>query len=220
MGFRTRATGMTKKLTPEEKLVTAALAAIEKTGWKTLSLTALARKAKIDAATLYELCPSKSALLSLIAKRVDIGLIERAGEPDAEIPPRDRAFDAIIGCFEAMTPMKPAIRVIRDDSVGDPGAFLDVLPATMRSAHWIADIAGLPTSGWRGLLTTRGIGILLAESLGIWLDDGDDLAKTMAHVDRRLRLIEEWAERLQHRPDSGDDDEEDATADEKRTAAD
>ena len=43
---------MATKLSPEEKLVAAALAAIEKGGWKALSLTALARKAKIPAATL------------------------------------------------------------------------------------------------------------------------------------------------------------------------
>lgn len=197
----------TKKLSPEEKLVSAALAAIEKSGWKGLSLTALARKAKIDAATLYELCPDKRALLALIAKRVDIGLIERAPEPDPDIPPRDRAFDAILSCFEAMGPLKPAIQVIHDDSAGDPAAFLDVLPATMRSAQWIADIAGLPASGWRGLLVTRGIGILLAESLGVWLKDGDDLAKTMAHVDRRLRTIEEWMETLQRARAGADSDD-------------
>ena len=200
----------TKKLSPEEKLVTAALTAIEKTGWKSLSLTALARKAKIDAATLYDLCPDKRALLALIAKRVDIGLIERADEPDQDIPPRDRAFDAILSCFEAMSPLKPAIQVIHDDTAGDPGAFLDVLPATMRSAQWIADIAGLPTSGWRGLLITRGIGVLLAETLGVWLKDGEDLAKTMAHVDRRLRTIEEWAEMLQRKPQPEGEDDEDA----------
>ena len=34
----------TKKLTPEEKLVSTALATIEKAGWKTLSLTALAHE--------------------------------------------------------------------------------------------------------------------------------------------------------------------------------
>jgi AcrR family transcriptional regulator len=201
-----------KKLTPEEKLVTAALAAIEKSGWKTLSLTALARKAKIDAATLYDLCPDKRALLALIAKRVDIGLIERASEPDPNIPPRDRAFDAILSCFEAMTPLKPAIRIIHDDTAGDPGAFLDVLPATMRSAQWIADIAGLPTSGWQGFLTTRGIGVLLAETLGVWLKDGEDLAKTMAHVDRRLRMIEEWAETLRRKPGENDEDEKESAA--------
>lgn len=200
----------TKKLSPEEKLIAAALTAIEKGGWKALSLVALGRKAKIDPATLYDLCPDKRALLALIAKRVDIGLIERAQEIDADIPPRDRAFDAILSCFEAMGPLKPAIQVIHDESAGDPGAFLDVLPATMRSAQWIADIAGLPTSGWQGFLTTRGIGILLAETLGIWLKDGDDLAKTMAHVDRRLRTIEEWADALQRRLNSTDDEDEDA----------
>jgi AcrR family transcriptional regulator len=199
----------TKKLSPEEKLVATALTAIEKTGWKSLSLVALGRKAKIDAATLYELCPDKRALLALIAKRVDIGLIERAQEIDEDIPPRDRAFDAILSCFEAMGPLKPAIQVIHDESKGDPGAFIDVLPATMRSAQWIADIAGLPTSGWQGFLTTRGIGILLAETLSIWLQDGDDLAKTMAHVDRRLRTIEEWAEALQRRLNTTADEEED-----------
>ncbi len=189
---------MATKLSPEEKLVTAALAAIEKGGWKALSLTALARKTNIPPATLYELCPDKRALLQLIAKRVDIAALERAIEPDENIPPRDRAFDAIIGCFESMTPLKPAIAVIHADTKGDPGAIFDVLPATVRSAFWIADSAGLSTTGWQGFLITRGIGVLLAETLAIWLEDGEDLAKTMAHVDRRLRLIEEWTERLQN----------------------
>jgi AcrR family transcriptional regulator len=203
---------MATKLSPEDKLVTAALAAIEKVGWKALSLTALARKAKIPFATLYDLCPDKRALLALIAKRVDIAALERAVEPDETIPPRDRAFDAIIGCFESMTPLKPAIAVIHADSKGDPAVIFDVLPATVRSAFWIADSAGLPTTGWQGFLVTRGIGVLLAESMGIWLEDGEDLAKTMAHVDRRLRLIEEWMERLQNAR-TGEDEEEPADAD-------
>ena len=203
---------MATKLSPEEKLVTAALAEIERGGWKTLSLTALARKAKIPPATLYDLCPDKRALLQLIAKRVDIAALERAVEPDESIPPRDRAFDAIIGCFETIASLKPAIAVIHADTKGDPGAIFDVLPGTFRSAFWIADSAGLPTTGWQGFLVTRGIGILLAESMGIWLEDGEDLAKTMAHVDRRLRLIEEWIERLQNMR-AGEDEQEPAGAD-------
>ena len=111
---------MATKLSPEDKLVTAALAAIEKGGWKALSLTALGRKAKIPPATLYDLCPDKRALLQLIGKRIDVAALERAVEPDESIPPRDRAFDAIIGCFESMTPLKPAIAVIHADSKGDP----------------------------------------------------------------------------------------------------
>lgn len=190
---------MVTKLSPEDKLVAAALAAIEKSGWKSLSLTALARKAKIAPAVVYDLCPDKRALLALIAKRIDLGALDRAIEPDDDAPPRDRAFDAILSCFEAMAPLKPALQVIHDESVGDPAALFDALPATIRSAHWIADAAGLPTSGWQGLLVTRGVGVLLAETLGVWLKDGEDLAKTMAHVDRRLRMIEEWANMFQRK---------------------
>ncbi|MEQ1863229.1 MAG: TetR/AcrR family transcriptional regulator, partial [Micropepsaceae bacterium] len=187
----------------------AALAAIEQSGRKSLSLTALARKAKIAPAALYELCPDKRGLLALIAKRIDIGALEGTNLDD-DAPPRDRAFDAILNCFESMTPLKPALQVIHNDSLGDPGAFFDALPATIRSANWIADAAGLPTSGWEGFLVTRGIGVLLAETLGVWLNDGDDLAKTMAHVDRRLRMIEEWAGTLKsagkRAPQTPDDD--------------
>jgi AcrR family transcriptional regulator len=200
---------MAAKTSPEEKFVAAALAAIEQSGWKSLSLTALARKTKVAPAALYELCPDKRALLALIAKRIDIGALERTNLDD-DAPPRDRAFDAILNCFESMTPLKPALQVIHNDSVGDPGAFFDALPATIRSANWIADAAGLPTSGWEGFFVTRGIGILLAETMGVWLNDGDDLAKTMAHVDRRLRMIEECAGTLKsagkRAPETPDDD--------------
>ena len=202
-----------KKLSPEDKLVTAALAEIEKGGWKALSLTALARKAKIEPAVIYDLCPDKRALLALIGKRIDVAALERAPELDDDAPPRDRAFDAILSCFESMGPMKPALQVIHDESARDPGALFDALPATIRSAQWIADSAGLPTSGWQGFLVTRGIGVLLAETLGIWLQDGEDLAKTMAHVDRRLRMIEEWAGMLDRKP-------EDKAAEDDRIRAD
>ncbi len=183
---------MTAKTSPEDKLVTAALAAIEESGWQSLSLAALARTAKISPKIVYELCPDKRALLSLMAKRTDIALLERAGEPDKDTPARDRAFDAILNWFESLAPLRSALSVIHRESAGNIGTIIDVIPATMRSAQWIADSAALPSTGWEGFLVTRGLGLLLAETLGIWLNDGEDLAKTMAHVDRRLRTMEEW----------------------------
>ena len=58
-------------------------------------------------------------------------------------------------------------------------------------------------------ITFLSSGVLLAETLGVWLKDGEDLAKTMAHVDRRLRMIEEWAGMLQ-RKDPGEAEPPDA----------
>ena len=79
-----------------------------------------------------------------------------------------------------------------------------------RSAHWIAEVALLPDTGWRGFAITRGIGLLMADTLPVWLADERDLARTMAHLDRRLRMIEEWNETLQglrNDASSGDPDE-------------
>lgn len=187
---------MVTKSSPEEKLVSAALSAIEKTGWASLSLLALARKTKMAPSVLYDLCPDKRSLLSLVAKRIDTAFLENVPEPDETATMRDRAFDAILNWFENMTPMRPALAVIRSESGSDLGIFVDLVPATMRSAHWIAESGALPTTGWQGFLVTRGLGLLLADTMSVWLADGPDLSKTMAHVDRRLRTFEEWAQTL------------------------
>jgi len=201
----------TPKSTPEDRLVDAALDEIVKSGWKALSLAALASKAKIPARTLYELCPDKRALLALISRRIDIALLEKSLPPDPAASMRDRAFDAILNWFENMAPMRPALSVIRDEGASDFGTMIDVIPATMRSAHWIADTAALPTTGWQGFLVTRGIGVLLAETVGIWLSDGPELERTMAHVDRRLRTFEEWSESFQRATSSAGKNDEDET---------
>lgn len=198
---------MATKNSAEEKLVTAALLAIEKSGWASLSLLALARKAKIAPEILYDLCPDKRTLLSLIAKRVDTAFLESAPEPDESATMRDRAFDAILNWFEKIEPMRPALAVMRSESGGDLGIFVDLVPATMRSAHWIAESGALPTTGWQGFLVTRGLGLLLADTMGAWLGDGPDLSKTMAHVDRRLRTFEEWAETFRRMRTARDSDD-------------
>ena len=183
---------MAAKQTPQEKLVAAALAMIERDGWRALSLAHLARHANIPVETVYQLCPDKQALLRLIGAGIDVAALKRMNGPAENTPPRDRAFDAVLGCFEAMAPYKAALAVIQAETRGDPGGWLDAAPIFLRSAQWIADNAQLPTTGLRGFATTRGIAVLLADTMGIWLSDGEDLSKTMAHVDRRLRLAESW----------------------------
>jgi AcrR family transcriptional regulator len=190
---------MPAKISTEERLVTAALAALENTRWSALTLADLAGKARLAPAAVYAACPSKSALIGLILRRVDAAALERLAPPDAKSKARDRAFDVILSWFEAMAPLKAAMQSIHDDAAGDAGATLEALPNLVRTAQWMADASGLPGDGWRGIAVTRGLALLLGETLGIWLKDGDDLAKTMAHIDRRLRLAEEWFEAFQSR---------------------
>ncbi len=190
---------MAEKRSAQDKLVTAALSTIEKDGWQGLSLTQLARQSNIPVETVFQLCPDKHALLKLIGASINIAAVKRMTEPGDNEPARDRAFDAILIVFEAMASYKPALAVISQETRGDPTTWFDVAPVFVRSAEWIADNAKLPTNGLRGFATTRAIAALLVETLGVWLTDGEDLSKTMAHVDRRLRSAESWLNTLKRK---------------------
>jgi AcrR family transcriptional regulator len=200
---------MPTKLSPQQKIVNAALALIEKSGWRTLSLSQLAHKSGVPVETFYELCPNKAALMKLIGASVDIAALKRFSPPDERTPARDRAFDAVLTVFEAMTPFKPALKIIHTETRGDPAAWLDAAPVLLRSANWVADSAGLTTSGLYGFGLTRGIALLMADTMSVWLEDGEDHSKTMAHVDRRLRAAQGWFDSFK----SKDEKKEEAKAD-------
>jgi AcrR family transcriptional regulator len=192
---------MAEKRSAQDKLVAAALSMIEKDGWQGLSLTQLARQSNIPIETVFQLCPHKHALLKLIGASINIAAVKRMSEPGDNEPARDRAFDAILIVFEAMASFKPALAVIYQETRADPATWFDVAPLFVRSAEWIADNARLPTSGLEGFATTRAIAGLLVETLGVWLTDGEDLSKTMAHVDRRLRSAESWINTFKRKDD-------------------
>jgi len=201
---------MAEKRSPQDKLVATALSMIETSGWQGLSLTQLARESKIPVETVFHLCPDKHALLKLIGTSINAAAVKRMTEPGDNEPARDRAFDAILVVFEAMADYKPALAVIYQETRIDPATWLDVGPFFVRSAEWIADNAKLPTNGLQGLATTRAIAALLVETFGVWLADGEDLAKTMAHVDRRLRSAESWISTFQRRERKENKDEKQA----------
>jgi AcrR family transcriptional regulator len=208
---------MTTRSTPQHKLLAAATAEIIANGWAGFSLTKAARKATIPLATLYEICPGKGALLSLLGKEIDLAFLRHDHEIDPQMAPRDRAFDAMLCWFEHLEPHRPLLQAIREAGASDPGLIVDLLPLVARSAHWIAEVAHLPDTGWRGFAITRGMGLLMADTVPVWLDDTRDLARTMAHLDRRLRMIEEWSETLEGlRRDADPDNESDRDPD--RTA--
>ncbi|MEQ1754587.1 MAG: hypothetical protein ABL973_10690 [Micropepsaceae bacterium] len=200
---------MAAKTSPEAKLIAAAISAILKSGWSSLSLLTLARKAKIDRETLLGLCASKHALLILISKSAEPGFLDALPEADEKMPVRDRVFDATLCWFESLSGLRPVYQVIHDESGTTPGSIADFLPIARRAAPWIADSAKLPDTGWKGLAITAGLSVLMAETVGVWLADTPELAKTMAHLDRRLRTIEEWQEtigRARRQVNTDDDD--------------
>lgn len=175
---------------PEDKLIQTAFTLIERDGWAGLTMLALAKATKMKVAEVYRLAPDKGALLALILSALDRDIVERLTEQDSRALLRDRVFDAVLNTFEAMGPRKPVMRVLFHDLRRDPGAWIAAWQGLKHTSAWVAESAGVETAGFLGAIRLRALSLLLADTTAVWLDDGEDLGRTMAHVDGRLRRFE------------------------------
>jgi AcrR family transcriptional regulator len=176
--------------TPEDKLIQTAFTLIEREGWSGLTMLALAKAAKMKVADVYRLAPDKNALLQLLLGALDRDIVERLTEQDAQAPLRDRVFDAVLNAFEAMGPRKPVMRVLFHDLRRDPSAWAAAWRGLAQTSAWVAESAGVDARGFLGAMRLRALSLLLVDTTGVWLEDGEDLGRTMAHVDGRLRRLE------------------------------
>ncbi len=184
----------TEHQTLDSLLLDAALGLIEREGWRDLTMGRFARAAGVPLSELYRRQRDKSDILRGLIRRVDLAALSEddPGTVDGETP-RDRLFDAVMLRFEAMEPHRGAIRVLSEDLRRDPLSLAAVLPELRQSLRWTLDAAGIDPMGVRGAVRVRVLGLLCLQTLQIWLDDdGRDLAKTMADLDRRLRRSGRW----------------------------
>ena len=71
---------------------------------------------------------------------------------------------------------------------------LTALCGLERSLIWLQDVAGLRRHGLRARLARRAIAVAYLRALRVWFeDDGADLGKTMAELDKQLRRIQNVA---------------------------
>ena len=176
----------------DERIVRTALTLIEREGWHALSLLALAKAAKVTLAELYSIAPDKEHLLQVLTAALDKDILAHLSHADIQGEPKDRVFDAVLSVFEALSPRKNVMQVLYHDLRRDPWVWRQAWRGLNGTSAWIADAAGLDTSGMAGALRVRSIALLLADTTPVWLKDGEDLGRTMAHVDRRLRLAQRW----------------------------
>lgn len=176
-----------------DRLLDAALDLIAAEGWRDLSMGAVARAAGVKLAELYENVPSRAALLTAFARRIDKAVLAEADAVDVEGSARDRLFDVLMLRFEAMEPWRGAVRVLRRELPRDPLTLLALRSAAVRSFNWSLEAAGFSASGFDGAARSRLIGYVFLRTLDVWLDDDPrDLARTMASLDRRLRRVERY----------------------------
>lgn len=188
---------MAAKRSPEEKIVDAALRLAASRGWTGLSLAEIAKSARVDLPVLSGLFGSKNDILAAFSRRIDAEVLKLAAAEDlSDEAARDRLFDVLMMRFDTLAAYKPALKRISHDLQRDPVAAAGLVRPMLQSLGWMLEAAGIDSSGLGGAMRVRGLALVWGAVFRIWLEDGDDQARTMAELDRRLRRGEMLLERL------------------------
>lgn len=195
---------MVKKADIPKHIIDTAFALAAERGWRDLSLAEIAEAAKVPLSTLYPLYPSKQAIVEGFADHVDAAVMAEEDDEGGEGPALDRLFDVLMRRFEAMQPQREAIGAILQDQLRDPLSVCCGLARLRRSMASMLEAAGFSTSGLRGIVRIKGISAIYLSTLRVWLrDDSEDMAKTMASLDKQLKRADAFLGRLPCRGASG-----------------
>jgi AcrR family transcriptional regulator len=165
-------------------------------GWRDLSLAEIAEAAELPLSRLYSIYPSKQAILKGFSDQVDAAMLGEGVEP-LDTPARDRLFDMVMRRLDALQPYQEALAVILQDQLRDPLVACSGLGRLGRSMAVTLEAAGFSTTGCRGLLRRKGLAAIYLSTLRVWLrDDSDDMARTMAHLDKQLARVDSLIGRL------------------------
>lgn len=172
------------------------LALVAEKGFAEVTLREVAARADAGLADLYRRYPDKVALVSGFLARTDDAVL--AGTPraiDPEETARDRLFDVMMRRYDALRPHRAALQSIRRAATRDPLLALALGPALRRSMAAMLEAAGLPSEGISGAVRQNGLlAIDYAVARVFDRDETQDLSKTMAALDSRLKTAERWAQ--------------------------
>ena len=172
--------------TPPEVLDLAADAALKLAAdrpWREITLRDIASEAGVAFAELYAKAPGKGALLDRLSRRFDMAAL---ASDDASAEVLDRLFEAVMARLEAMEPNRFAlIAIARDEGQFSPRWG----PRFAVTARALLETAGIDTSGRRGALRIAAMTGMWVRIVQVWRDDEGALNRTMAEIDKRLKLM-------------------------------
>jgi AcrR family transcriptional regulator len=185
---------------PAAKLRQALLDLVEERGWLDLSMADIAEHAGVSLADAHRAYRSKAAILVGLTKALDERLIEGLDDDPLEGSAKDRLFDLLMRRFDILKADRDAYRRLMKQLPATPAEFAALLCRLRRSLSLMLEAAGLSASGLRGELRLQGLGAVYTAGLRAFVnDESEDLAKTMAVIDKRLGQAERLSDMLSRR---------------------
>jgi AcrR family transcriptional regulator len=185
---------MARKAQNPRHIIDTALKLAAEGRWDSVGLRDIADAAGVSLAELHDRYPSKTAIVRAWSAVVDAEVLAASTALDPEDSPRDRLFDVLMRRFDALKGQRDAVAAIAGASMRDPLAGLCLSAGLMQSMRWMLEAAGIRTAGPKGRMLARGLTAVWLATLRVWLnDDSEDMASTMAALDRNLKRAERIA---------------------------
>ncbi|MFG1345719.1 TetR/AcrR family transcriptional regulator [Xanthobacter autotrophicus DSM 431] len=133
---------------------------------------------------------STTDLLAAFFRATDRHVLAEGG-PDSEDfageGPKDRLFEVLMRRLDALEPYKDSVRGLLRSARRDPILAFQLLKLSETSQRWMLAAAGIDCTGLSGSVRAKGLALLFARVLDVWLDEEDPgLPQTMAALDREL----------------------------------
>lgn len=181
----------TRSKSAKPDLLTLAFEMIGDVGWSGFSFSDFAIRAKMPLADLRQHFDGRTGLLDALSLRLDEAMLAIDRDELQDLPARDRLFELIMSRLEAMAPFRPGLTRLAREARYAPDLLVMTACRLDRSLTWLQDAAGLRSDGLRASLQRKLFVAIYLRTLNVWLsDDSQDLAKTMASLDKQLRRIE------------------------------
>jgi ubiquinone biosynthesis protein COQ9 len=196
-----KATGKARKAAPKKRATTrradpadaaaalrAALLSLSATqGWRDLSLADIAEAAGLSMAAAHAVYPTKAALLTGLARATDQAVLASLGDDPLDGSAKDRLFDLMMRRFDLMQPSRDGYLTLLHELPQTPLEAACLAGQMRRSLRLMLETAGISAAGIKGALRLQGLVAIHMAALRAWMrDDSEDLAKTMAELDKRL----------------------------------
>jgi AcrR family transcriptional regulator len=175
----------------DRDLVKLAFELLAERGWERFSFLELARRAELSLAEVYAELPDRPALLRVLGRRLDREMLGMDFSELDGLSPRERVFELIMRRLDAMAPYKDGLRTLARKSGRDPMLLASACCNLDRLSRRLVDASALIGGPTMKQMARRATAAVYLRTFRVWLDDDtQDMARTLAELDRRLQQAE------------------------------
>jgi AcrR family transcriptional regulator len=191
------------RVTRRDRIVDAALALAEESGWGNLRLYQVADRLGLSLAAVRAEFRERDAIADAWFARA---LDQVLGAPPSEIagrPPPERLLLVMTRWFDALAPHRSVAREMLREKLypGHPQHWGPLIADLSRLIHWFLDAARIASTGRARQLAEIGLTALFVATLRTWLrDDGQSQIRARQQLERGLQAADRWLPRVTSAP--------------------